>query len=79
VIKTILLPLASLESDKIALDTAVLAARAFDAHMECLHVRHGAVGLAARAIPTHGERGTRAGRILMERWKELQSGSTDAC
>ena len=47
--KTILVSLTGFDSDASALDTAYLAARHFDAHIQCLHVRTDTAQLATKA------------------------------
>ena len=50
--KTILVALTGFDSDKVALQTAFLAGRPFDAHLECLHVRPGPGQMASLLAAT---------------------------
>jgi nucleotide-binding universal stress UspA family protein len=48
-LKTILVPLTGFESDNTALDTAYIAGRSFDAHIQCVHVRADPVQIAGKS------------------------------
>jgi len=51
-LKTILVAMTGFDSDRVALETAFLAGRPFEAHLQCLHIRPGPGQLVSRIAAT---------------------------
>lgn len=72
-IKTILVPVTGFPSDTVALETAYLSARLFDAQIDALHVRPDWAQVATRAISPDAVGGMRADEYFEAFQKEVKS------
>jgi hypothetical protein len=66
VFKSILVPLTGFESDTTALETAYLAGRLFDAHLNCLWIRPRPAHFTPEALESHFVNEATAAKFLAE-------------